>query len=226
MRWMHSVSGDIRFVWSYPLASFWHVQNFEQTPPDKDVQWMNVTGALVCGLSGSRAVCPVVMHSASCKYPVCIRWCPFDLSCEWDNYRTGDRFPQSSNERFVRFLYGTYSLCPLYICYTYVIVDRSLSITCSVRMPSLRLPHQPSQPQRQLPSPDKHFLHFLSVRRPLPSSVNMWQHHNYRYDEGGTRRPLCVGNTCCLDLAQPRSKHQIISQIITVWNYFSMIVMY
>ena len=37
----------------------------------------------------------------------------------------------------------------------------------------------------------------------------------YRYNEGGTRRPLFVGNACCLDLAQPLSKHQIISQILT-----------
>ena len=50
------MSGDVRFVRSYPLASFEHVQNFERTPPEKDVRWMNgVTRALVCGLSGSRA---------------------------------------------------------------------------------------------------------------------------------------------------------------------------
>ena len=29
-----------------------HVQNFERTPPD--VWWINVTCALLCGLSGSR----------------------------------------------------------------------------------------------------------------------------------------------------------------------------
>ena len=48
---MRSVPGDIRFVRSYPLASFGHVQSFEQTPSDKYVRWMNVTHALVCGLS-------------------------------------------------------------------------------------------------------------------------------------------------------------------------------
>ena len=47
---------------------------------------------------------------------------------------------------------------------------------------------------------------------------------SYRYNEGGTRRPLCVGNACWLDLAQPPSKHQIISQILSLRNYFSMIV--
>ena len=69
---MRSVSGDIRFVRLYPLASFGHVQNFERTPPDKCVQLMNVTRALVCGLSGSCAVCPVLMQLASCRYPVYI----------------------------------------------------------------------------------------------------------------------------------------------------------
>ena len=52
---MRSVSGDVRFVRSYLLASFEHVQNFERTPLDKDVRWINVTCALVCGLSVSRA---------------------------------------------------------------------------------------------------------------------------------------------------------------------------
>ena len=70
MRKIRSVLGDIRFVPSYPLASFGHVQNFERTPPDKYVRCMNVTHALVCGLSSSRAVCQVQMHSASCKYPL------------------------------------------------------------------------------------------------------------------------------------------------------------
>ena len=28
------------------------------------------------------AVCLVLVRSASCRYPVCIRWCPFDLTCE------------------------------------------------------------------------------------------------------------------------------------------------
>ena len=43
------------FSRSYPLASFGHVQNFERTPPDKDVRWVNITRALVCGLSCDRA---------------------------------------------------------------------------------------------------------------------------------------------------------------------------
>ena len=79
---MRSVSGTIRFVQSYPLASFEHVQNFKRTPPDKDVCWMNVSYALVCGLSGSHA-----SGILSCRYPVCIHGCPFDLSCETVNRR-------------------------------------------------------------------------------------------------------------------------------------------
>ena len=52
---MRSVSGNIRFIRSYPLASFKQVQNFDRTPPDKYVRWVNVSCALVCGWSGSRA---------------------------------------------------------------------------------------------------------------------------------------------------------------------------
>ena len=63
----------MRFLSVPHAASFGHVQNFERTPPYKYVGWMNVTNALVCGLSGSRAVCPVLMRLASCRYPVCIR---------------------------------------------------------------------------------------------------------------------------------------------------------
>ena len=55
---------------SYPLASFGHIQNFERTPPDKYVQWMNVTHVLVCDVSSSLAVCPVIMRSTSCMYPL------------------------------------------------------------------------------------------------------------------------------------------------------------
>ena len=59
---MRSVSGDIRFVWSHPLTSLGHVQNFERTPPDKFVRWVKVTHGfgmgfvrLSCGLSGYHA---------------------------------------------------------------------------------------------------------------------------------------------------------------------------
>ena len=60
---MCSVSGDIRFVRSYPLASFGHVQNFERTPPDfkkctVDERYSCVVMQFVrflVGLSGSHA---------------------------------------------------------------------------------------------------------------------------------------------------------------------------
>ena len=68
---MRSLSGKILFVWSHPLASFGHVQNFERTPPDKYLRWVKVTHALVCSLSGTYAVCPVPLRLASCRYPVC-----------------------------------------------------------------------------------------------------------------------------------------------------------
>ena len=48
---MWSASGDIRFARSYLFASFGLVQNYKRTPLDKDVQRMNVTCALVYGLS-------------------------------------------------------------------------------------------------------------------------------------------------------------------------------
>ena len=50
----HAVNA-FRFVRSYPLASFGHVQNFERTPTDKDVRWMIVSCAFVRDFSGSRA---------------------------------------------------------------------------------------------------------------------------------------------------------------------------
>ena len=130
MRWMRYVSGNIRFVWSYPLANFGHVQNFKRTPPDKNVRWMNVTRALVCGLSGSRAVCPFLMRSASCRCPVCIRYWPFDLNCDRSTTGQVTEFPRQVphghsvfvQRTFCPFLipYGTYSFCPLYIRYRYV----------------------------------------------------------------------------------------------------------
>ena len=119
MQWLCPVSGDIRFVQSYPLASFGHVQNFEQTPLDKYVWWVNVTHALVCGLSGSPAVCPLLMRLASCRYPVCIRWCPLDLSCEQSNARQVKEFPRLVPCAQSVFLQGT--LCPFLIRYIFVL---------------------------------------------------------------------------------------------------------
>ena len=66
------MSGDIRFVRSYRLASFGHAQIFKRTPLDKFVRSVNVTHALVCGLFGSLAVCSFLIRSAYCRHPVCI----------------------------------------------------------------------------------------------------------------------------------------------------------
>ena len=116
---MPSLSGDIGFVRSYPLASFGHVQNFERTPPDKYVRWVNVTHALVCGLSGSRAVCPILMRLASCRYFVSIRCCPFDLSCNWSTTGQVTEFP--GRVRNVHSVIVQRTFCPFLIWYIFVL---------------------------------------------------------------------------------------------------------
>ena len=115
------MSGDIRFVRSYPLASFGHVKNFERTPPDKYIRWVSVTHALVCGLSGSRAVCPVLMRSASCRYPVCIRWCPFDLSCERSTPGQVTECPGRVPHDIVHSVIVQPTFCPFLIRYIFVL---------------------------------------------------------------------------------------------------------
>ena len=47
-----------------------------------------------------------------------------------------------------------------YTSVTHTLVSRPLSVTCSVRMRSLRLPRRHSPPLRRLPQPDKHFCKF------------------------------------------------------------------
>ena len=105
----------------YPFcpASFGHVQNFERTPSDNYVRWMNVTHALVCGLSGSRAVCPILIVSASCRYPVCIRWCPFDLSCERSTTGQVRKFPGRVPHAHSVIVQRTF--CPFLIRYIFVL---------------------------------------------------------------------------------------------------------
>ena len=90
---MRSVLGDISFFLSYPFASFGHIQNFERTPSDKYVRLMNITHALVCCLSGSRAVCLVCMRLASCRYPVYIRGCAFHMSSKRSSTGQVTEFP-------------------------------------------------------------------------------------------------------------------------------------
>ena len=82
-------------------------------------------------------------------------------------------------------------------------VDRSLSVTCSVCMCSLRLPRRSSLPLRRLPSPDQHFLHF-SVRS---ASVTFIRYGAVTYEQikvtdkkmqkclFGDGSPLCGGES-------------------------------
>ena len=107
----------------------WQVMKI-RIPLDKDVRWMNVILALVCGLSGSCVVCLVLMRSASCRYPV-------------------------SSRNVLSICYMVHIRFVRYTSFTCTLVDRSLSVTCPVRMRSLLLP-RPSPPRR-LPPLDKHF---------------------------------------------------------------------
>ena len=80
---------------------------------------MNVTRALVCGLSSSRAVCPVVMRSASCRYPVCIRRCPFDPSCKRSTTGQVTEFPGRISHAQSLIIQRTF--CLFLICYIFVV---------------------------------------------------------------------------------------------------------
>ena len=151
--------------------------------------------ALVCGLSGCHAGFPILMRSASCRYPVYIRWSPFDLSCERINYRTGNRVPGTSSacafcDHSTNVLSVFYVVHIRFVRYTSIaltLVDCSLPVICPVRMCSLQL-------LRRLTSPDKHFLHFFcpfSVRYLYPlifgSTINVRRQANtHRCTQGHT----------------------------------------
>ena len=71
----------------------------------------------------------------------------------WDEYRL------AFCEHSTNVLSVSYRVHIRFVHYTSVtltLVDRSLSVTCSVRMRSLQL-------SRRLPSPDKHFLQFFCL---------------------------------------------------------------
>ena len=79
-----------------------------------------------------------------------------------------------SSPLFVRYLSGTYALLMRF-------------------MRSLHHPRRPSSPPRRRSPPDKHFLHFfLSVRRPLALSGDMWQHLKKKYNRGYSREMLLM----------------------------------
>ena len=46
------------------------------------------------------AVCPVLVRSASCRYPVCIRLCPFDLGYERSTTGHVKRLKRSSPDEY------------------------------------------------------------------------------------------------------------------------------
>ena len=70
-------------------------------------------------MSGSRAVCPVLMRSASCRYPVCIRLCPFDLSCERSTTGQVTEFPGRVPHAHSVIVQRTF--CPFLILYVFVL---------------------------------------------------------------------------------------------------------
>ena len=95
---------------------------------------MNVTRELVCGLSGSRTVCPVLMRSASCRYPDCMYPLMSVRPDLWTvNYRTGNRVPRTNIacaffDRSMDVLSVSYTVhirCARYTPVTRTLVDRS-----------------------------------------------------------------------------------------------------
>ena len=82
---------------------------------------------------------------------------------------------------------GSYMVHIRFVLYTSVtrtLVGRSLSVTCSVPMRSLRLPRGHSPPLRRLPSPDKHLLLFfcpfgVHYLYPLMCDSTIYQHATF-----------------------------------------------
>ena len=89
------------------------------------------------------------------------------------------------------FLSVSYTVHIRFVRYTSVtrtLIGHSLSVSCSVRMCSLRLSRQHSPPLRRLPSPDKHFLQIFcpfGVRYLYPyicdSTINIILDNHNRY---------------------------------------------
>ena len=134
------------------------------------------------------AVCPVLVRFVRFslfRHPVGILYVSVDVrltSVVNGQYRTGNRVSWARTacafcDRSTNVLSVSYTVHIRFVRYTsatHTLVDRSLSVTCLVPMRSLRLPRRHSPPLRRLPSPCKHFfVFFLSVRRPLPLSVNV-----------------------------------------------------
>ena len=128
-------------------------------------------------------VCLVLVRFVrfSCiRHPVCIRWCPFALSCERSTTRQVTELPGwVTHAHYVIIqwtLYVSYSVHIRFVRYTsvtYTLDGCPLSIPCLVRMRSLRLPHRFSPPLRQLTSPDKHFLQIFCYLYPFICDITI-----------------------------------------------------
>ena len=161
-----------------PLQVLGVYKTFERTPLDKYVRWMNVTRALVCGSSGSRAVCPVLTRSASCGYPVWIRWCPFDLNCEWSTTGQVTEFPRRVPHAHSVFVQRTF--CPFLIRYMFVLSViqplhvRELTVLCMLLVWYVCALYDFRDDLHHTETTSitgsTFFAFFLSVRCPLPSS--------------------------------------------------------
>ena len=151
-----------------------------------------------CGLPGWFSC---VQHPVAILY-VSLMSVPPEL---WTvNYRTGNRVPKTSTAcafcvRSTNVLSISYTVHIRFVRYTSVTctwIDRTLSITCAIRMRSLRLLGQPSPRPKRLPSPDKYFLPFfcpfgIRYLYPLCDSTIMWATILLVHGPGGvTMHPL------------------------------------
>ena len=115
------------------------------------------------------AVCPVLLQFVllSCvRHPVGILFVSVDVRSV--NYRTGKIVSwaitacafcgRSTNVLSVTYTVHIRSVRVTCTSITRTLVGRSLSVTCLVRMRSLRLLRRQVPPLRRLPSPDEHFM--------------------------------------------------------------------
>ena len=154
---------DIPIVLSYPLASFGHVQTSNGRHQIK----ITVDERYSCvGVRFVRFSC-----SLSCSHAFGILWvsCMYPLMSVRSTTGQVKSFP--GRLRHAHSVVVQRTCCPLLIntvhirsvrvtctSITRTLVGRSLSVTCLVRMRSLRLLRRQVPPLRRPPSPDKHFM--------------------------------------------------------------------
>ena len=110
----------------------------------------------LCRLSSS--------HAFGTMYVSCIQSCERSTTGQATEFPRG--IPSAFCDRSTYVLTVSYTVQTRSVRFTSVtrtLVDSSLSVPCSLRMRSLRLPRRPLPPRRQLPSPDIHFC-IVSVR--------------------------------------------------------------